>query len=52
MRRASRPGGLSGVKARSGQATNLSNYRFDVNELVVLAVAHHKRRPGYWSRRR
>ena len=28
------------------------HYRFDALELVVLAVAHHKRRPGYWLRRR
>jgi toxin ParE1/3/4 len=28
------------------------HYRFDTKELVVLAVAHHKRRPGYWARRR
>ncbi len=27
------------------------HYRFDTKELVVLAVAHHKRRPGYWSGR-
>ena len=27
-------------------------YRFDTNELVVLAVAHGKRRPGYWKQRR
>jgi hypothetical protein len=27
------------------------HYRFDTKELVV-AIAHHKRRPGYWARRR
>ena len=26
------------------------HYRFD--EIVIMAVAHQKRRPGYWSRRR
>jgi len=26
-------------------------YRFDDSEVVVVAVAHHKRRPGYWTRR-
>jgi toxin ParE1/3/4 len=28
------------------------HYRFDITELVVLAIAHHKRRPGYWTHRR
>ena len=28
------------------------HYRFDTEVLVVMAVAHHKRRPGYWARRR
>ena len=28
------------------------HYRFDVREIVSMAVAHQKRRPGYWSRRR
>ena len=28
------------------------HYRFDTNEVVVLAIAHHRRRPGYWSYRR
>jgi plasmid stabilization system protein ParE len=27
-------------------------YRFSETEVIVVAVAHHKRRPGYWSRRR
>jgi hypothetical protein len=26
-------------------------YRFDDRELIIVAVAHHKRRPGYWSER-
>lgn len=26
-------------------------YRANENELVVVAVAHHKRRPGYWADR-
>ncbi len=28
------------------------HYRFNTKELVVLAVAHGRRRPGYWNRRR
>jgi hypothetical protein len=28
------------------------HYRFDTQELVGLAIAHHKRRPGYWARLR
>jgi toxin ParE1/3/4 len=28
------------------------HYRFDTKDLIVMAVAHHKRRPDYWSRRR
>ncbi|HEY4394529.1 MAG TPA: type II toxin-antitoxin system RelE/ParE family toxin [Polyangia bacterium] len=28
------------------------HYRFGTKELVILAVAHEKRRPGYWVRRR
>jgi hypothetical protein len=28
------------------------HYRFDVREIVIMAVTHHKRQPGYWSRRR
>jgi hypothetical protein len=28
------------------------HYRFDDREIVIMAVAHQKRRPGYWSRRR
>ena len=27
-------------------------YRFDDAEVVLVSVAHHKRRPGYWARRR
>lgn len=27
-------------------------YRFDEQELIIVALAHHKRRPGYWARRR
>jgi plasmid stabilization system protein ParE len=27
-------------------------YRFDDTEIIVVAIAHHRRRPGYWSRRR
>ena len=27
-------------------------YRIDDEEIVVLAIAHHKRRNGYWRRRR
>lgn len=27
-------------------------YRFDDNEIYVVAVAHQKRRPMYWARRR
>ena len=26
-------------------------YRPDLNEIVIVAVAHQKRRPGYWSNR-
>ena len=26
-------------------------YRFDDAEVIVVAVAHRRRRPGYWSRR-
>ncbi len=26
-------------------------YRADASEIVILAVAHQKRRPGYWLRR-
>jgi hypothetical protein len=26
-------------------------YRFNETEVVLVAVAHHKRRPGYWSHR-
>lgn len=26
-------------------------YLVDRNEIVIVAVAHHKRRPGYWLRR-
>ncbi len=26
-------------------------YRLEVNEIVVIAVANFKRRPGYWRRR-
>jgi hypothetical protein len=26
-------------------------YRFDHLELIIVALAHHKRRPGYWSSR-
>ena len=26
-------------------------YRFDIDEIVVVAVANLKRRPGYWRRR-
>ncbi len=28
------------------------HFRFDAREIVIMAVAHQKRRPGYWSRRR
>ena len=28
------------------------HYRFDASEIVIISVAHQKRRPGYWSRRR
>ena len=28
------------------------HYRFDTKELIVLAVAHGRRRPGYWKHRR
>jgi hypothetical protein len=28
------------------------HYRFDAREIVIMAVAHQRRRPGYWSRRR
>jgi hypothetical protein len=27
-------------------------YRFNETEVVIVSVAHHKRRPGYWSHRR
>jgi plasmid stabilization system protein ParE len=27
-------------------------YRFDVDRIVIVAVAHAKRRPGYWKDRR
>jgi hypothetical protein len=27
-------------------------YRFNDTELTVVAIAHHKRPPGYWARRR
>jgi hypothetical protein len=27
-------------------------YRFNETEVVLVAVAHHKRRPGYWDQRR
>jgi plasmid stabilization system protein ParE len=27
-------------------------YRFDETEVIVVAIAHHRRRPGYWARRR
>ena len=27
-------------------------YRFNDAEVVLVAVAHHKRQPGYWARRR
>ena len=27
-------------------------YRFNDAEVVLVAVAHHKRQPNYWSRRR
>jgi len=27
-------------------------YRFDEAEIIVVAIAHRRRRPGYWSRRR
>ncbi len=27
-------------------------YQFDVNRIVIVAVAHAKRRPGYWKHRR
>ena len=27
-------------------------YRFNETEIVIVAVAHHKRQPGYWSSRR
>jgi hypothetical protein len=43
--------------ARSGVAT-LDRfpftlvYQINANEIVVLALAHMSRRPGYWSRRR
>jgi hypothetical protein len=26
-------------------------YRFDDAEVIIVAVAHRRRRPGYWSRR-
>jgi hypothetical protein len=26
-------------------------YRFSETEAVIVSVAHHKRRPDYWSRR-
>jgi plasmid stabilization system protein ParE len=26
-------------------------YRFEMNQIVILAVAHLKRRPGYWQHR-
>jgi hypothetical protein len=28
------------------------HYRFDIREIVIMAVIHQERRPGYWSRRR
>ena len=27
-------------------------YRFDPSGVIVIAVAHHSRRPGYWVERR
>ncbi len=27
-------------------------YQLTGDEVVILALAHHRRRPGYWSRRR
>jgi plasmid stabilization system protein ParE len=27
-------------------------YRQDAESLVIIAVAHHRRRPGYWRRRK
>lgn len=27
-------------------------YRFDSERIVVIAIAHAKRRPGYWKRRK
>ena len=27
-------------------------YRFDENEIRIIAIPHHRRRPGYWMGRR
>jgi hypothetical protein len=27
-------------------------FRFNDEQIEIVAIAHHKRRPGYWSRRR
>jgi plasmid stabilization system protein ParE len=27
-------------------------YRFDDQEIIIVAVAHRRQRPNYWSRRR
>ena len=52
---------LSPVPGRAGQAgakrLTLKRFPYDVivrplgNEIVVLAFAHHSRRPGYWRMR-
>ena len=26
-------------------------YRFDDHQVIIIAVAHRRRRPGYWSKR-
>ena len=46
------PRGAHAQKRVLGRFPFTIYYRFDSREIVIMAVAHQRRRPGYWSRRR
>ena len=46
------PRGPNAQKRVLGRFPFTIHYRFDAREVVIMAVAHQRRRPGYWSRRR
>jgi hypothetical protein len=46
------PCGPYAYKCVLGRFPFTIHYRFDSREIIIMAVAHQKRRPDYWSRRR